>query len=244
MTVKIKKRKVAFFDLDGTVFRGSLVGELVKELILMRYFSSDSGLKINEAHQKHKNRQISYTDYLNVIIEEYRHNLKSCTIDHFNQASDEVMRKKSDRVYTYTRDLINQYKQERYFLVAISGSLDIIVSKFADNMGFNLSFGAGLESVNGKFTGKHLNKNCYEDKSKVVQSFINKADFEVDLANSIAVGDTSADISMLEMVGNPIAFNPDQILIKHAKEKGWEIIIERKDIIVRLDKFVLHKLSG
>jgi phosphoserine phosphatase len=39
---------------------------------------------------------------------------------------------------------------------------------------------------------------------------------------------------MLEAVENPIAFNPNQTLYNHAKKRGWEIVVERKDVIYEL----------
>jgi phosphoserine phosphatase len=41
---------------------------------------------------------------------------------------------------------------------------------------------------------------------------------------------------MLEMVENPIAFNPDESLLKIAEKAGWLIIIERKNIAYKLEK--------
>jgi phosphoserine phosphatase len=60
--------------------------------------------------------------------------------------------------------------------------------------------------------------------------------FDLDTANSIAVGDTSSDIPMFEMVSQPICFNPNQALFKAARERGWMIVIERKDMIYGLTK--------
>jgi phosphoserine phosphatase len=53
--------------------------------------------------------------------------------------------------------------------------------------------------------------------------------------DSVAVGDSEGDITMLEAVSKPIAFNPTQALFDHAKTKGWEIVIERKNVIYRLE---------
>ena len=52
--------------------------------------------------------------------------------------------------------------------------------------------------------------------------------------NSIAVGDTEGDIPLLEGVEQPICFNPNQALYNHAKLMGWEVVVERKDVIYYL----------
>jgi len=55
------------------------------------------------------------------------------------------------------------------------------------------------------------------------------------MRDSIGVGDTESDIGFLELVDNPIAFNPNTTLAAHAKKKGWKIVIERKDLVVEID---------
>jgi phosphoserine phosphatase len=50
----------------------------------------------------------------------------------------------------------------------------------------------------------------------------------------VAVGDTHGDIEMLEFVEQPIAFNPNKTLYDYAREKGWQIVVERKNVIYQL----------
>ena len=66
-------------------------------------------------------------------------------------------------------------------------------------------------------------------KDEVLKSIIAKHDLLT--RGSIAVGDTSRDIVMFDMVAQPIAFNPNQALFKIAREKGWMVVLERKDVV-------------
>jgi phosphoserine phosphatase len=45
----------------------------------------------------------------------------------------------------------------------------------------------------------------------------------LDLARCSAYSDSSNDLPMLALVGNPTAINPDSKLRSHAKEMGWPI---------------------
>ena len=38
----------------------------------------------------------------------------------------------------------------------------------------------------------------------------------------------------LEMVENPICFNPNEKLYTEAKRQGWKVVVERKDVIYEL----------
>jgi phosphoserine phosphatase len=49
-----------------------------------------------------------------------------------------------------------------------------------------------------------------------------------------AIGDTASDIGMLELAENPIAFNPSRELFEAAKERGWQVVVERKDVVYHL----------
>ncbi len=45
----------------------------------------------------------------------------------------------------------------------------------------------------------------------------------IDLAESFAYSDSHSDAPMLEMVGHPVAVNPDRLLSHLARTRGWEI---------------------
>jgi phosphoserine phosphatase len=52
---------------------------------------------------------------------------------------------------------------------------------------------------------------------------------------SLAVGDSEGDIKMLALTDQPIAFNPTNALMKHAKQAGWPIVLERKNVVYNLE---------
>ena len=65
----------------------------------------------------------------------------------------------------------------------------------------------------------------------------------MDLDASFSYGDTTGDLSMLKIVGNPVAVNPVKKLLLAIKqdEKLFEkttIIVERKDLIYELSPSV------
>ena len=45
----------------------------------------------------------------------------------------------------------------------------------------------------------------------------------IDLANSYAYSDSITDLPMLELVGNPVAVNPDRELTRVAREREWDM---------------------
>ena len=48
--------------------------------------------------------------------------------------------------------------------------------------------------------------------------------YDIDWQNSFAYGDSLSDLSVLELVGNPVAVSPEPRLHAIATERKWEIV--------------------
>jgi phosphoserine phosphatase len=51
----------------------------------------------------------------------------------------------------------------------------------------------------------------------------------------VGVGDTESDIPFLKLVDRPICFNPNRKLYAAAKRHGWKVVVERKDVIYKIE---------
>jgi phosphoserine phosphatase len=58
----------------------------------------------------------------------------------------------------------------------------------------------------------------------------------LDFSGSLGIGDGHSDVSMLELVDTPIAFNPEKALFDHASQQGWKVVVERKNMVYELEK--------
>lgn len=232
-----KKTKLGIFDIDGTIFRSSLTVELVNGFIKAGIFPKQAKKEMEADYLAWMNRQGHYDTFVKKLLEILFKYLPGCKKQAVDNVVSEVLNWQKDRVYRYTRDLITGLKKKKYTLIAISGSPSYMVQKFVHHMGFDIAYGLPYETVANVFTGLVLNMNPVEHKEIVLASIIEKYTLDVDLTHSVAVGDTDADIPMLEMVGRPIAFNPNKQLAEYAKDKQWEIVIERKDVIYNVKKF-------
>lgn len=235
-----KKRKLAVFDIDGTIFRSSLLIELVNGLVEDGVFPRRAKKEMEADYLAWLNRKGDYTTYVMQVVNIHKKYIAGCTQKEVYETARKVIGWQKDRVYRYTRDLLKELRREGYYLVAISGSPDYIVKMFAKYMRFNASFGWGLEAKNGVFTGKNTDREPVKNKEKVIQKLAAGLKFKVDMHNSIAVGDSESDIAMLEIVGNPIAFNPANTLAEHAQRRCWKIVVERKNVIYEIDKCTLR----
>ncbi len=228
--------KLAVFDIDGTIFRSSLLIELSHALVDAGIFPKAAQKEIAKEYLAWVNRKGSYEAYINKVVKIYVKHISGKEFKKVDSVAKKVIAFQKDRVYRFTRDLIKKLKAQNYFLAAISGSPSYIVSAYAKAIGFNVCFGTELEVINGKFTGKVTSLDSAFNKAKIIKSLTKKYP-SIKLGNSIAVGDTETDIAMLSLVGRPIAFNPNLHLAKIAQNHKWSIIAERKDVIYNLKDF-------
>lgn len=222
-------KKIAIFDVDGTIFRSSLLIEITEALIEAGLFKSSAKKYYSKQHKNWLNRKDSYEKYIDKVVRAFELNIKGVKYNDFTRISKKVIAAKRNQTYQYTRDLIRELKKKDYFLLAISNSPKLIVDEFCKRMGFNKAYGRMYEvDAKGIFTGAIMHREIISNKAKVLQRVMEKE--KLTIKNSIAVGDTESDIPMFKIVSKPICFNPNKKLYRVAKKNRWKVIIERKDV--------------
>ncbi|SKC39184.1 HAD family hydrolase [Maledivibacter halophilus] len=230
----------AFFDIDGTLYRNSLMVEHFKKLL--KYEVIDPALW--HSHVKHtyydwQKRRGNFDDYLLELAKAYIQSLKGLNKNHLEFINDQVINLKGDKVYRYTRARIAWHKSLNHKIFFISGGPAYLVERMAEK--YEATDYCGTKYIvdeNNNFTGEIIQMWDSESKHKAIMNFVEK--YDVDLNKSYSYGDTNGDYSMLKMLGHPIAINPSKELLKNIKtdEELLEkitIIVERKDVIYKLD---------
>jgi len=227
-----KKKKLAIFDVDGTIFRKNLAFELISELAWMGIFSKKVRNQLVEYYSNWLDHKGVYEDYRKALVSLYEENLKGCKKEDIIKASKYVVPFYKDRTYIFTNNLIDKLKGENYNIIAISGSPSEIVEEFNGHLKFDAVFGTVYEvDKDGFYTGKTIFEPP-KHKGYVAKQYLTEN--ELSLKDSYGVGDTESDAKFLEIVENPIAFNPNENLKKIAEEKGWKIVVEKKDVIYEI----------
>ncbi|MBP7821041.1 HAD-IB family phosphatase [Candidatus Saccharibacteria bacterium] len=223
---------LAVFDIDGTVFRWQLFHELVSELGKQGLFPQEVAQNIEEKFFKWRALQASWSDYENEIVNAIQTNIVEIPPSKLNECAQIVIDRSGHKVYNYTSDLAKKLKSDGYYLLAITGSQQEIAELFAKKHGFDKCIGSVMKKDNhGNFT-KEYDRFVIGNKSKILQQFANENNFS--LSGSYAVGDSEGDSQILEMATYPIAFNPDDGLLKIAQANNWPVVIERKNLAYTL----------
>lgn len=117
-------------------------------------------------------------------------------------------------------------------------------------MGFDAAIGHTLEIRDGVYTGRSIVNGtphpgiAWMDKVSALKRFIESRKMNVDIAQSIMIGDSEGDVPLLSFVGRPIAFNPSLPLARIARARGWRIVVERKDVVYDIKDMRLVPVSG
>ena len=227
------RRKVAVFDVDGTLFRSSLLIECVAALIGAGVFPARAHRVYAAAQRRWLERKGSYEAYIDAVVSAFRRHIVGVGEAEFVSLVRQVVRAQRRRVYRYTRDLVARLRRRGYFLLAVSHSPKYLVDDFARELGFDKIYGRVLAlDAAGRFTGNVLHADVIGSKAKVLRRALAKENLT--LAGSVGVGDTEADVGFLALVAHPICFNPNRTLFRIARRRGWQVIVERKDVIYEI----------
>jgi len=95
-----------------------------------------------------------------------------------------------------------------------------LASPFADALSFDGVLCTKYRTVDGVYDGTNDGRYLWGDeKADAVAEWAGAN--EVDLTESFAYSDSWYDVPLLELVGNPVAVNPDVRLNVLAKARGW-----------------------
>lgn len=227
-------KPLAVFDVDGTLYRSNLLVDLVHQLVRQGSFPASIVDDFREAQMiwKIERQRKSYVEYIDQLISAYVEHLPGLTVEKLKMAVDKIIHHSTGLMYVYARDLLKSLKKTHH-LVVISGSPVEVVTPFVNQLGIKEVHGTTFEISSGVYTGKVL-KVGTRQKGQTLRQVAERVN--LDFKGSVAMGDTDSDIGMLDLVERPIAFNPNKELFEHAFQRGWEIVFERKDMILHLGK--------
>ncbi len=235
----------AFFDIDGTLARESIMLKHFNKLIKYGIIDEESFINnIKSKYEAFERRYGSYDDYISEVGVVYKDKLAGLHECLILETAKQVIKEGGELVYRYTRDRIRYHKEQGHKVFFVSGSPTYLVRMMGEVYGIDDCKGTEyLFDENGYFSGQIVQMWDSDSKTKAINELIEKYDIDVD--KSYAYGDTNGDFSMLKTMHNAIAINPSNKFLEMIREdedlsKRAKIIVERKDVIYNLDVNVDH----
>jgi len=135
-------------------------------------------------------------------------------------------------IYAEALDLIEAHRAAGHKVFLVSASPEEIVEPLAEHLGVDGCIATrAVVDAEGRYAGE---MDFYAYGPFKAEAMVALADADgIDLAESWAYSDSYTDLPMLEAVGHPVAVNPDRVLAKTAKERGWEVMQFTKPVRLR-----------
>jgi HAD superfamily hydrolase (TIGR01490 family) len=217
-----EERVAAFFDLDKTIiakaamaaFRGPLyAGGLLNRRGLLRALLAE----VVYLHLGASERRLSKMRELVLAL------TKGWSRDKVLEVVDEALERIIEPIiYAEAMDLIDEHHELGHLVVIVSASPEEIVVPLAHHLGVSKTISSRAElDERGRYTGEMAFYAYGPYKADALRAYA--AEHGVTLSASFAYSDSYTDVPMLEAVGHPVAVNPDRVLARLARERGWEL---------------------
>jgi HAD superfamily hydrolase (TIGR01490 family) len=212
----------AFFDVDNTMMIGASIFHFAKGLAtrdffswrdLVRFTAQQARLRLGGEHpaHMHTSRESALAFVAGKRVDE--------VIALGEEIFDEEM---SDRIWKGTHALARLHIDSGQRVWLVTATPVELATIIANRLELSGALGTVAESEHGVYTGRLVGEVLHgEAKAAAVRALAAREGLE--LAHCSAYSDSINDLPMLELVGRPVAVNPDSALRAEAKRRGWEI---------------------
>ncbi len=216
------RREAAFFDVDGTIARTTIVHYYVyfrrrrmaaiwRSLWQAVYMIKCAYYLVLDRIDRGRLNIIFYRSYAGLPVEDIKALVADC--------HEDVIR---PRYFPDAMDCVAEHRDAGRHIVLVTGSVDFTMAPLAAELQVDELIAPSLVESQGRFTGSLTGPPVgTEEKARRIRSYAQ--DHSIDLSASHAYGDSIADLPMLETVGHPHAVNPDKSLAAVARRRGWPV---------------------
>jgi phosphoserine phosphatase len=226
------KFKIAALDVDGTLFPHAIGACLFEELVATGVCKRGFEEEVANVLRRYRTGELTHPDMAEQAISIYAMAIAGVKVADVTVAAREVWRREEARLFPFVGDLISILHESGFTPLLISASPEEIVGLLARSLGHVWFRAARFEAASGSYTGRaEIMPNLPGQKRRLIEELVGAAG--VDLASSLAIGNSLGDESMLSLVGRAIAFEPDISLRQLALERRWPLA-DRHDVLERV----------
>jgi HAD superfamily hydrolase (TIGR01490 family) len=215
------KQNLALFDLDNTLLAGD------SDYNWSLFLISEGLLDAKTHHDRNEQFYADYKEGRLNIVEFLKFQLKPLS-EHKKAFLDELHKKYMQKVIkpmmtTKAQALVDKHKAAGDLCVVITATNSFVTKPIATAYGIEHLIGSDPEMVDGEYTGGVTGVPTYKE-GKVIrlnQWLEARGQKLSDFEKSYFYSDSLNDLSLLEIVTNPVAVDADATLKRITEEKGW-----------------------
>ena len=128
----------------------------------------------------------------------------------------------SRRIFREARDEVERHRTDGHKVVLLTGGLMEMVRPLGALLNVDEVMASRGGVSGGRFTGDMASGPLSGDgKAQAAKRWAEESG--ADLSESYAYADDISDLPLLELVGHPVAVNPERRLDKEARARGWPV---------------------
>jgi HAD superfamily hydrolase (TIGR01490 family) len=221
MTTQVR---LALFDLDNTLLAGDSDFEwaqfLIGEGVLDREVHEARNL---EFYEQYKAGTLDIHEFLDFqLMPLSRHPRAQLDAWHARFMRARIL----PIVTPKARALVGRHLGEGDLVAIVTATNSFVTAPIAREFGVAHLIATEPEEVGGEFTGRVSGIPCFrEGKVARLEAWLAGRGLRWhDLAASWFYSDSLNDLFLLEKVDHPVAVDPDETLLAHARRRGWPVI--------------------
>jgi HAD superfamily hydrolase (TIGR01490 family) len=213
----------AFFDVDNTMMQGASIFHLARGLHRRKFFTTREIASAAWKQAYFRVVGVEDPDHMASTRATALSFIAGHTVTELEELGEEIFDEAmAHRIWPGTRALAQMHLDEGKRVWLVTAAPIEIAQIIARRLGLTGALGTVAEHVDGVYTGQLVGDMLHGPaKGEAVRALADREG--LDLARCSANSDSFNDLTMLSLVGDPCAINPDTRLRAYAKQRGWKI---------------------
>ncbi len=217
---------LAIFDLDNTLLAGDSDHAWLDFLSTLGIVD---GAELREANDRYYRAymegKLDMQDFLRFVLAPMaQHPRRDLEEWHRQYMQERVLPMITDA----SRALVRKHADAGDTLLIITATNRFVTAPIAVELGIPALLATEVEcDENGEFTGRSYGTPCFQaGKVERLRQWLSGQGlpWEESLADAYFYSDSHNDLPLFELVGNPVAVDPDKVLAEVARARSWPIL--------------------
>ncbi len=210
-------KKLAIFDIDGVIYQGHLIFDVIQDQEKKGIIKSGTWDKILFELGEYKSGRKSYKQAADNMLSAYADSLEGKEYEYILDHNSNYLIENKDKFFTYFTNLVSKLckTHDIYF---VTTNFQFTAEAVGKIFGIKNYLSSVAEVKNGLFTGK-VELSLGGNKG-IVSALVGKYGKK----GSIVVGDSENDEDMLVLSEFPLIMEPNERLEKIANKNNWQIV--------------------
>ena len=219
----VESKRIAFFDVDNTMLRGSTLFLLVRGLYHRGFFRPRELAKWAIAQTRFRLSGKERLTELDRIRERALGFIKGHRVDELRAIAEEIYDERiREALWDGTLKLVSEHLQAGDEVWLVTATPVEVAEVMVEHLGLTGAIGTTAEKSEGYYTGRLVGDLLHGPaKAIAVRKLVEERGAK--LSDCIAYSDSSNDLPMLYLVGEPHVINPDSKLKSVAKKSQWPV---------------------